>query len=72
MRCRDLTYPDPRDILRLTCIVLAATAILTALVWGMDRVFNALLLPPVARRIFRGALRENPGLQGSELGRMLG
>ncbi len=53
--CRELTYPDPRGILRLTFIVLAATAVLTALVWSIDRTFAALLFPPVARRLCQGA-----------------
>ncbi|CAL5224404.1 g7086 [Coccomyxa viridis] len=51
----ELTYPDPRGILRLTFIVLAATAVLTALVWSIDRTFAALLFPPVARRLCQGA-----------------
>ena len=53
--CRELTYPDPRGILRLTFIVLAASAVLTALVWSIDRVFAALLFPPVAQRLSQGA-----------------
>ena len=54
--CRELTYPDPRGILRLTLVVLAASAILSALVWSIDRAFAALLLPPIARRMSSGAV----------------
>lgn len=54
--CRELTYPDPRGILRLTLIVLAASAVLTALVWCIDQTFATLLLPPVAHKLSRGAL----------------
>ena len=58
--CRELTYPDPRGVLRLTFIVLAASAVLTALVWSIDRTFAALLLPPVATKLNRGAILKWP------------
>lgn len=60
VRRRELTYPDPRGILRLTMIVLAASAAMTALVWSIDRVFAALLLPPIARKMSHGALLRRP------------
>ena len=51
MCCRELTYPEPREMLRLTLTVLACSAVLTALVWAIDTAFAALLLPPVARKM---------------------
>ena len=52
--CRELTYPEPRDILRLTLLVLACSAVLTALVWGIDTAFASLLLPPMIRKFGEG------------------
>ena len=51
MCCRELTYPDPKDMLRLTLIVLACSALLTALVWAIDAAFASVLLPPVVRKM---------------------
>ena len=55
--CRELTYPEPRDILRLTLLVLACSAALTALVWGIDKAFASLLLPKMVCRFGEGALK---------------
>lgn len=52
--CRELTYPEPRDIMRLTLLVLACSAILTALVWGIDQAFASLLLPPMIHKFGEG------------------
>ena len=49
--CRELTYPEPKEMLRLTLIVLACSALLTALVWAIDAAFASVLLPPVLRKM---------------------
>ena len=51
MCCRELTYPKPKEMLRLTLIVLACSALLTALVWAIDTAFASVLLPPVLRKM---------------------
>ena len=51
IRCRELTYPKPKEMLRLTLIVLACSALLTALVWAIDAAFASVLLPPVLRKM---------------------
>ncbi|CAK0785560.1 hypothetical protein CVIRNUC_008770 [Coccomyxa viridis] len=51
IRARELTYPKPKEMLRLTLIVLACSALLTALVWAIDAAFASVLLPPVLRKM---------------------
>ena len=48
---KDLTYPKPGAILRLTCAVLLSSAALTLIVWGLDRGFSSVLLPPVQQKL---------------------
>lgn len=47
---KELTYPKPGAILRLTCAVLFSSAALTLIVWGLDKGFSSVLVPPVTRK----------------------
>lgn len=47
----ELTYPSPKGIARLTLAVLLSSAALTLLVFGLDRAYMHVLLPPVARKL---------------------